>query len=56
MLQIRDIAEVIDTHPPSGNASKAWAGVEKCKVLARKIKAKQSPPWPVPCTSQIPTK
>ncbi|KAL6240101.1 hypothetical protein BDW75DRAFT_226776 [Aspergillus navahoensis] len=33
--------------------SDAWVGIEKCKALARRIKAQRAPPWP-PIVSELP--
>ncbi|RAL05943.1 uncharacterized protein BO80DRAFT_460985 [Aspergillus ibericus CBS 121593] len=49
ILLIRDILEITD-------ASDAWAGIERCKSLARVIKARRAPPWPSVPTPDVPVK
>lgn len=36
--------------------SKALLGLQKCKHLGRKIKAQRTPQWPVPITTDLPSK
>ncbi|EGO60529.1 hypothetical protein NEUTE1DRAFT_97696 [Neurospora tetrasperma FGSC 2508] len=38
----------------NGTANKSMAGVEKCKALARTIKAQRTPPWPTMPTRHLP--
>ncbi|PYI04091.1 hypothetical protein BO78DRAFT_373845 [Aspergillus sclerotiicarbonarius CBS 121057] len=51
ILLIRDIFETTEAH-----SSDAWAGIERCKSLARVIKARRAPPWPLPPTPDVPLK
>ncbi|ATY62601.1 C6 transcription [Cordyceps militaris] len=55
VLLIRDIFETIDEQLQERGAG-AWAGIARCKVLARFIKARRCPPWPVVRTSPLPEK
>ena len=48
---------MLDTVDADGEgAVAAWLGIEKCKTLARSIKAQRQPPWPSPPTSELPSK
>ncbi|KAH6989638.1 hypothetical protein BKA56DRAFT_476854 [Ilyonectria sp. MPI-CAGE-AT-0026] len=38
------------------DTSRAFAGIKKCKALAREIKAARAPPWPSPPTRDLPSK
>ncbi|KAK0384093.1 hypothetical protein NLU13_8182 [Sarocladium strictum] len=52
---VRDIFDAIE--PPTGEGtSNAWAGIERCKTLARIIKAQRTPQWPSPPSSELPDK
>ncbi|CAG8983716.1 hypothetical protein HYALB_00006285 [Hymenoscyphus albidus] len=48
---IRDIFEAIELAP-----RESWSGMEKCKVLAREIKLRRAPPWPIISTSNLPSR
>ncbi|CAG8949812.1 hypothetical protein HYFRA_00004136 [Hymenoscyphus fraxineus] len=48
---IRDIFEAIESAP-----REAWSGMEKCKLLAREIKLRRAPPWPIIPTSNLPSR
>ncbi|OIW27604.1 hypothetical protein CONLIGDRAFT_655445 [Coniochaeta ligniaria NRRL 30616] len=50
---VRDIFEAID---PREEASSAWSGIERCKSLARIIKAQRAPSWPSPPTPELPNR
>ncbi|KAF2184010.1 hypothetical protein K469DRAFT_784764 [Zopfia rhizophila CBS 207.26] len=52
---IRDIFEMIEVHLRK-ETSNAWSGIERCKSLARVIKARRAPPWPSPPTPDLPPK
>lgn len=54
-LQIRDVFETIDSRLQEVGAT-AWAGIAKCKALARFIKARRTPAWPTLQTSPLPDK
>lgn len=53
--QIRDIFETIDAQLQERGA-KAWAGIARCKMLARFIKVRRSPAWPALRNSPLPEK
>ncbi|TQV90932.1 C6 transcription factor [Cordyceps javanica] len=53
VLLIRDIFETIDDQLQERGAE-AWAGIARCKVLARFIKGRRAPPWPPLRTSSLP--
>lgn len=53
--QIRDIFETMEPHLREGK-SDAWRGIERCKSLARIIKARRAPPWPSTITPDLPSK
>ncbi|OAA38462.1 Transcription factor [Beauveria brongniartii RCEF 3172] len=55
VLLIRDIFETIDAQLQERGAE-AWAGIARCKGLARFIKARRSPPWPPTKLSALPEK
>ncbi|GAM41257.1 hypothetical protein TCE0_042r14252 [Talaromyces pinophilus] len=55
VLMVRDLLETIESHLPQA-ALKAGPGIEKCKSLARNIKARRAPPWPSPPTLDLPPK
>ncbi|EJP63252.1 C6 transcription factor, putative [Beauveria bassiana ARSEF 2860] len=55
VLLIRDIFETIDAQLQERGAE-AWAGITRCKGLARFIKARRSPPWPPTKLSPLPEK
>lgn len=38
------------------DTSRAFAGIKKCKSLAKEIKAARAPPWPSPPTRDLPSK
>lgn len=46
VVLLLDIFETFEPMVRNGAASKSLAGVEKCKILARTIKAQRTPPWP----------
>ncbi|KJZ70874.1 hypothetical protein HIM_09739 [Hirsutella minnesotensis 3608] len=54
VLLIRDLFESLDQHLTS--TSTACSSMEKCKILARVIKAHRAPEWPCPATSPLPPK
>ncbi|KAL1868871.1 hypothetical protein VTK73DRAFT_3451 [Phialemonium thermophilum] len=51
----QDILLSIDPYLREEN-SKAYTGVQKCKSLARLIKARRAPPWPTVPTADLPPK
>jgi hypothetical protein len=53
--QIRDVLEAIEL-TLRDETSSAWSGIEKCKTLARDIKARRAPPWPTTPTPNLPPK
>lgn len=53
--QVRDLLETIELHLPQA-ALKEHSGMEKCKSLARIIKARRAPSWPSPPTPELPPK
>ncbi|KAM3562232.1 hypothetical protein MY1884_001932 [Beauveria asiatica] len=55
VLLIRDIFETIDAQLQERGAE-AWAGIARCKGLARFIKTRRSPPWPPTKPSPLPEK
>ncbi|KAJ3497748.1 hypothetical protein NLG97_g1670 [Lecanicillium saksenae] len=55
VLLIRDIFVTLDSELQDRGAG-AWAGIAKCKALARYIKSKRSPVWPVKINSLLPEK
>ncbi|OAQ96880.1 hypothetical protein LLEC1_04350 [Akanthomyces lecanii] len=55
VLLIRDIFETIDAQLQERGAE-AWAGIARCKTLARYIKARRSPAWPASRNSPLPEK
>ncbi|KAJ6779290.1 hypothetical protein PWT90_07905 [Aphanocladium album] len=55
VLLIRDIFETLDSDLQDRGAG-AWAGIAKCKALARFIKSKRAPAWPVKPNSFLPEK
>ncbi|KAB8067548.1 hypothetical protein BDV29DRAFT_196345 [Aspergillus leporis] len=50
---VRDTFNTLEPHL-RGDSSNAWIGLEKCKSLARSIKAWRSPSWPALPTSNLP--
>lgn len=48
----RDLVDLLE----KGNVSKALADVQRCKMLARHIKARRSPPWPTIPTRDLPSR
>lgn len=53
--QFRDIVDTIEPHLMA-EGSKAILGLQKCKHLGKKIKAQRTPQWPVPMTTDLPSK
>ncbi|KAE8153572.1 hypothetical protein BDV25DRAFT_149100 [Aspergillus avenaceus] len=51
----RDIFEALEPHIVD-ETSKAISGVQKCKALARVIKSRRTPSWPLSPTSILPSK
>ncbi|KKZ58609.1 hypothetical protein EMCG_05505 [[Emmonsia] crescens] len=49
---LRDLLEIIEPHIQNG--SKLTSGIQRCKLLAKAIKAQWAPPWPAPPTSSLP--
>lgn len=47
--------EMIEPHIRT-EASKVFAGIERCKSLGRMIKWRRTPPWPTPPVSDIPSR
>lgn len=45
--------ESIDSHLQQPETSKAWAGIEKCKAIARIIKTQQAPQWSSHATPEL---
>ncbi|KAF4340694.1 hypothetical protein FBEOM_5410 [Fusarium beomiforme] len=52
--QLRDVIEAIDQY--AGETSGLVIGVQKCKALAKRIKALRAPEWPMPLTTQLASK
>ncbi|CRL26687.1 Fungal transcriptional regulatory protein, N-terminal [Penicillium camemberti] len=55
MSLFRDIVDTIEPHLMA-EGSKAILGLQKCKHLGKKIKAQRTPQWPVPMTTDLPSK
>ncbi|KAJ5330101.1 hypothetical protein N7452_010491 [Penicillium brevicompactum] len=55
MALFRDIVVLIEPYLME-EGSKAMLGLQKCKHLGRKIKAQRTPQWPVPITTDMPSK
>ncbi|CAI7567022.1 unnamed protein product [Penicillium crustosum] len=55
MSLLRDIVEIIEPYLMT-EGSKAILGLQKCKHLGKKIKALRTPQWPVPMTTDLPSK
>ncbi|RDW75429.1 hypothetical protein BP6252_06571 [Coleophoma cylindrospora] len=55
ILLVRDILETIESRLREGTSS-AWSNIERCKTLARVIKARRAPRWPSPPTLDLPSK
>ncbi|KAJ2960477.1 hypothetical protein NQ176_g11049 [Zarea fungicola] len=55
VIMIRDVFEMIDSRLQEVGAT-AWAGIAKCKALARFIKARRTPAWPTLKSSPLPDK
>ncbi|KOS48316.1 hypothetical protein ACN38_g694 [Penicillium nordicum] len=55
MSLFRDIVEIIEPYIMA-EGSKAILGLQKCKLLGKKIKAQRTPQWPVPMTTDLPSK
>ncbi|KAF1971098.1 hypothetical protein BU23DRAFT_537332 [Bimuria novae-zelandiae CBS 107.79] len=57
---LKDIVHMIDgqVRDPDGKrfAEKVFVGMQRCKQIARVIKAQREPPWPCPPTSDLPPK
>ncbi|GJD03329.1 C6 transcription factor [Colletotrichum higginsianum] len=53
-LCIRDIFSTLAQHEGTPNTS--WTGIERCKSLARYIKARRTPAWPPPPNPKLPSK
>jgi len=62
IILIRDIAEMIDEHmrkagrPEEVESMNLYEGMQKCKQLARLIKAQRTPSWPCVPTLDLPSK
>ncbi|KAK5651886.1 hypothetical protein OQA88_11545 [Cercophora sp. LCS_1] len=48
----RDLVEILER----GNISSALTDIHRCKSLARLIKARNSPPWPIVPTRELPSR
>ncbi|KAJ5856869.1 hypothetical protein N7455_007763 [Penicillium solitum] len=55
MSLFRDIVEIIEPYLMA-EGSKAILGLQKCKLLGKMIKAQRTPQWPVPMTTDLPSK
>lgn len=53
--QIHDYFSILDPYSRE-QSSDGWAGIERCKLLARHIKTRRAPPWPSPPTSELPSR
>ena len=47
--------DIIESQPGAA-ATNIWSGVDRCKTLARTIKARRAPVWPSPTAPQLPSK
>lgn len=60
IVLVKDIAEIIDTQVRNEStkclAEKVFAGMHKCKQIAKAIKTQRAPSWPCPPTPHLPTK
>jgi hypothetical protein len=60
VVLVKDIASMIDSQardPTTQEFSeKVFAGMQKCKRIARKVKSQREPPWPCPPTPELPPK
>lgn len=60
LVLVKDIARMIDGQAKDPNTKdfceKVLTDMQKCKRVARAIKAQREPPWPCPATSELPPK
>lgn len=55
IAQLRDIIELTEPYL-NDNSCQVLPKLQRCKQLARRIKAQRAPPWPCPLTSDLPAK
>lgn len=55
ILMVRDIIDMIDEHA-GGDAYTLFCEMQKCKHLAKVIKARRTPEWPCSITSELPAR
>ncbi|KAL4956445.1 hypothetical protein BDW69DRAFT_181561 [Aspergillus filifer] len=53
--ELRDFFKTFEPYVRQWPAD-SWLGLEKCKCLARRIKARRAVPWPSPLISQLPSR
>ncbi|KAK0707325.1 hypothetical protein B0H67DRAFT_495923, partial [Lasiosphaeris hirsuta] len=55
-LQFHSV-DIIEPYLKAANeSSRAFAGMQRCKALARNVKSQRTPPWPCPLTAQLPAR